>query len=125
MKKVFWLWLAFLVMVPGWARGQCPTTNNVALSNWVAQVVATNTTRVVQHLMGPGVGRYPSIKRSSETLVDGYMCSWELESEISVRGIGCCWIFYARKDGKTYRLRDGHGPDYKDGVDQWWEEIEL
>ena len=119
--------ILLLTLFPLLASAQVQTNmvNNTNLTAYVNGVISSNTPAVVQHLMQAGNGRYPTIKRSAETMVDGYACSWEMESEISVRGIGCCWVFYARKDGKTFRLRDGHGPDYREGVDEWWTELEI
>lgn len=123
MKHIILFLLASITFAS--AQVQTNMVSNTNLTAYVNGVIASNTPAVVQHLMQAGNGRYPTIKRSAETLVDGYQCSWELESEISVRGIGCCWVFYARKDGKTFRLRDGHGPDYKEGIDEQWTELEL
>lgn len=122
MKRII-LIIALVLPFVASAQVQTNMVNNTNLTAYVTNTIAAQTPAIIAYLTQAGVGRYPTLKRSSETLVDGYMCSWELESEISVRGIGCCWIFYARKDGKTFRLRDGHGPDYKEGVDSWWEEI--
>lgn len=123
MKRI----ILIIFVFPLFAQAQVQTNmvNNTNLTAYVTNTIAAQTPAIILHLMQAGSGRYPTLKRSAETTVDGYACSWELESEISVRGIGCCWVFYARKDGKTYRLRDGHGPDYKEGVDEWWTELEL
>lgn len=123
MKHIILILLASITFVS--AQVQTNMVNNTNLTAYVTNIITQFTPQIIAHLAAPGSGRYPTLKRSSETLVDGYQCSWELESEISVRGIGCCWVFYARKDGKTFRLRDGHGPDYKEGVDEQWTELEL
>jgi hypothetical protein len=124
MKKLFTLIIALLALNCRASTNELTTSTNI--QNWVNGVIATNTQAIIGYLLGPGVGRYPHIPENTDNavVVSGYSMTWALDSEIDIRGIGCCWRFYARKDGLTYELRDGHGPNYKEGVDQPWTKLE-
>lgn len=124
MKKL--LTLIFTLLVLSCSANTNTLTTSTNISNWINGVIQTNTQAIIGYLLGPGVGRYPTIAENTNqaVLVEGYSMTWALDSEINIRGIACVWRFYARKNGETFECRDGHGPDYKEGIDQPWAKLE-
>lgn len=123
MKKIFTLTLTCLALNCSASTNELTTSTNIV--NWVNGVIATNTQAIIGYLLGPGVGRYPHIAENTNNavVVSGYSMTWALDSEIDIRGIGCCWRFYARIEDRVYEMRDGHGPNYKEGTDVPWTDI--